>query len=273
MQLSHLNYAIWAVTTGLEVLVCALIYRRGLYRRLPFFAAYLTVLVASEGLGWAVYSVFGFGSWAAYDAAWTIHAILLAALGLAIGELCSRMLRAYPGIWALAWRILTAVGFLFLVHAAVESASRPYWLGTFVLALERDLELTATGVLFALLLIGRYYTLEMNSLERRIAGGLCFLLVVVVMTNAVMVQAMARHLTSRLAYAAWMADAQTWWNSAQGLAAMCVLVMWALALRKPIPAERPAPVLLPDSAYRELSPAVNFRLRALNTRLLELLKS
>ena len=272
MQLSHLSYAIWIVTTGLEVLVCALIYRRGLYRKLPFFAAYLTLLVASEGLAWAVYGVFGFGSWTAYDYGWIAHAILLAARGLAIAELCFRMLRSYPGIWALAWRILLAVSFVFLLHAAVESASRPYWLGTFVLALDRDLELTATGVLIVLLLIGRYYTLEMNSLERRIAGGLCFLSVVVVMTNAVMVQAMARHLTSWLAYAAWMADAQTWWNSARGLAAVSVLAMWALALRKPIAAERPAPVLLPDSAYRELSPALNFRLRALNTRLLELLK-
>ena len=54
MHLSHLNYAIWIVTTGLEVLVCALAYRCGLQRRLPFFTAYLTVLVASEGLVWAV---------------------------------------------------------------------------------------------------------------------------------------------------------------------------------------------------------------------------
>jgi hypothetical protein len=209
----------------------------------------------------------------AYDAGWITRAVLLAARGLAVGELCFRLLRTYPGIWALAWRILLAVSFVFLLHAAIESASQPYWLGTFVLALDRDLELTATAVLIALLLIGRYYTLGMDSVERRIAGGLCFLSVTILMTNAVMVQAMAKHLTSWLSYGAWLVQAQPWWNSAQSLAAACVLVLWAVALREPVPALRPAPVLLPASAYRELSPAVNFRLRALNTRLVELLKS
>ena len=273
MHLSHLNYAIWIVTTGLEVLVCALAYRCGLQRRLPFFTAYLTVLVASEGLVWAVYHLLGYESWAAYDAAWSMHAILLAARGLAIAELCFRLLRSYAGIWALAWRILLIVAFVFLLHAAIESASRPYWLNTFVMALDRDLELSATGVLIALLLIGRYYTLEMNSLERRIAAGLCVYSVVRVMTNAVMLQAIARHLPSSIDYSAWTQHAQTWWNTAQGLASACVLAVWAVALRHPVLATRPAPALLPAAAYRELSPAVNFRLRALNTRLLELLKS
>jgi hypothetical protein len=273
MHLSLLNYAIWIVTTGLEVLVCTLAFRRGLQRRLPFFTAYLTVMVASEVLGWAVYGVFGFGSWTAYDYGWTAHAILLAARGLAIAELCFRLLRSYAGIWALAWRILLIVAFVFLLHAAIESASRPYWLDTFVLGLDRDLELTATGVLVALLLIGRYYTLEMDRLERRIAAGLCVFSVVRLITNAMMAQAVSTHLPVWFGYHAWLDHAQTWWNSAQGLIGACVMVLWAVALRAPLPALRPAPSLLPDSAYRELSPAVNFRLRALNTRLLELLKS
>jgi hypothetical protein len=273
MHLGHLSYAIWIVTTGLEVLVCALAYSHGLYRRLPFFTAYLTLGVISAGLRWVIYGAFGFGSWAAYDTAWVANAILLAARGLAIGELCFCLLRAYRGIWALAWRILLGVSFLLLLHAAVESASRPYWLNTFVLALDRDLELAATGVLVALLLIGRYYTLEMDSLERRIAGGFCFLSIVMVTTNAAMVQTVGRHFPDWLGYYRRIGQVQTLWSSAQGLAAVGVLAMWAAALRHPIPAARPVPVLLPDSAYRELSPAVNFRLRAFNARLSELLKS
>lgn len=273
MHLSHFNYAIWIVTAGSEALVCALAYWRGLQRRLPFFTAYLTALVVSEAFMWTVYRAFGFGSLTAYNAAWITHAIMLAARGLAIGELCFCLLRSYPGIWALAWRILLGVSFVFLLHAGFVSASHPYWLDTFVLCLDRDLELTATGVLIALLLIGRYYTLEMNRLERRIAAGLCLFSVARVITNAMMAQAMATHLPSWLGYHAWMEQAQTWWNSAQGLVAACVMILWAVALRAPLPALRPAPALLPASAYRELSPAVNFRLRALNSRLLELLKS
>jgi hypothetical protein len=272
MHLNSLNYALWLVTTGLEVVVCALAYRCGLQRKLPLFTAYLTLLVVSEISVWSVYHVFGAGSWTAYDAAWTARAILLAARGLAIGELCFHLLRRYPGVWALAWRILLIVFFAFLIHAAVESASRPYWLNTFVIALERDLELAASAVLIAMLLIGRYYTLEMDSLERRIAAGLCVYSIARVMTSAVMVQAVATHLPNWAGYQAWLDHAQTWWNSLQGLASACVLVLWAVALRKPVSVARQTPVLLPASTYRELSPAINFRLRALNTRLLELLK-
>jgi hypothetical protein len=273
MHLTHLNYGLWILTTALEVLACSLAYRRGLYRSLPFFTAYLTLMVAATGFLWFVYRAFGFGSWIAYDAGWITHAILLAARGLAVGELCLRLLRSYPGIWALAWRILLAVSFLFLLHAGVESASQPYWLGTFVLALDRDLELAATGVLIALLLIGRYYTLQMDLLERRIAAGLCVMSVIIVVTNALLFQAAVAHPSSWLGYHAWLAHAQIWWNSAQAVASACVLSVWAVALWTPIPAKRAVPVLLPASTYRELSPAINFRLRAMNARLTELLKS
>jgi hypothetical protein len=48
--------------------------------------------------------------------------------------------------------------------------------------------------------------------------------------------------------------------------------IWCYALRKPLPALARAPVLLPAEVYRELSPAVNLRLRAINDRLLEMMK-
>jgi hypothetical protein len=273
MHLSHLNYALWVVTTTLEVVVCVLAFRHGLQRVLPFFTAYLVLGVFSTCIRWIVYTKFGFASWPAYEAGWIPHAFTLAAQGLAIGELCFRLLRAYSGIWALAWRILLSVSVLFLLRAGIESASRPYWLGTFVLALDRDLEMTAIGVLIALLLIGRYYTLEMDSLERKIAGGLCTLSIVSVTATALMTQAVTQHLPAWLASQAWLDRAQIWWNTAQSLAAICVLAVWAVALRKPALADRPVPALLPDSAYRELSPAVNFRLRTLNARLADLLKT
>jgi hypothetical protein len=46
--------------------------------------------------------------------------------------------------------------------------------------------------------------------------------------------------------------------------------MWIDVLREPGSTTRSSPALLPASAYRELSPAVNARLRALDARLLEL---
>jgi hypothetical protein len=273
MQLSNLSYAEWLLTAGLEIFVCALAYRRGLYRRLPLFTAYLTVSVASTVFMWIVYREFGFGSQIAYNVAWITQAILLVARGFAIAELCFCLLRAYPGIWALSWRILLAAAFLFLLHAALESAARPYWRNTFVLALDRDLELAATGILIVLLLIGRYYQLELDPLERQIAAGLCLYSMAHVITNGVMVQAAAAHFLNWVGYYyGQMGQVATWWNSARALSGYCAMIIWALALRQPFPAVRPAPELLPPSAYRELSPAINFKLRALNTRLLQLLK-
>jgi hypothetical protein len=271
MHLSHLAYAIWIVTTGLDVSVCAVACWRGLWRRLPLFTAYLTLAVVTTGVRWVVYGVFGFGSWTAYDAAWISNGVMLAALGLAIGELCFRLLGAYRGVWALAWRILLGVSFLFLVHAGVESAFRRAWLGTFVMCLDRDLQLTATAVLVVLLLIGRYYTLEIDQVERAITAGLCILSATAATSNALMMEGLATHPRSSVGYLAWIDHAQFWWNLFQDLVAVGVLAMWFVTLRQPFPAVRRAPTLVPVSAYRELSAALNLKLRALDARLLELL--
>jgi hypothetical protein len=272
MHLSRLSYALWIVTTGLAVWVCALAYRRGLYRRLPLFTAYLTLGVGTTAVRWVVYGVFGFGSWTAYDVAWITNASVLAARGLAIGELCFCLLGAYRGIWALTWRILLGVSCLFLLHAGLESAFRRYWLGTFVMALDRNLELMATAVLVALLLIGRYYTLEMDPLERAIALGLCTYSATAAIANSVLLQAFVTHLPSGHGYGVWIDHAQFWWNLAGGIATLGVLVMWAVVLRQPFPIVRPPPALLPVTAYRELSLAFNLKLRALDAHLQEMLE-
>ncbi|MGD0841165.1 MAG: hypothetical protein ABSA32_08425 [Candidatus Acidiferrales bacterium] len=272
MHISPLSYAIWIAGTLLEILVCALAYWRGLHRTLPFFTAYLTAHVVKTGIQWVIYQQFGFGSWAAYDASWISNAVTMVAQALLIGELCHRLLRAYPGVWALAWRALLFVSAAFMLNAAIESASHAYWLDTFVLALDRDLRLAAIAVLITLLLIGRYYELELDRLERRIAAGLCLYAVVDMITSAVMVHTVATHLPGWIGYQAWAQQSQAWWNVARALPSVGILSVWAVTLAQPIPATRPAPALLPASAYRELAPAVNLRLRAFNARLLELLK-
>jgi len=273
MHISPISYAIWIVGAPLEMLVCVLAFRRGLHHQLPFFTAYLIAHMAKTSFLWAVYREVGFGSWAGYECSWTATAVALAAQYLLIGELSYRLLRAYTGIWALAWRILLVVSAAFTLSAAIDSATHPYRLATFVLTLDRDLRLTAVGVLIALLLIGRYYGLELDHVERRIAAGLCVYAVVDMIANATMAHAMATHLTSWIGYGAWAQQTQVWWNVARSLPSLAVLSVWAATLWQPVLAARPAPALLPAMAYRELSPAVNFRLKALNGRLLELLKS
>lgn len=273
MNLTPVSYAFWIVGLALVLWACVLAYRRGLQHRLPFFTGYLTIMVASSGLKWIVYPVFGYGSWAAYYFGWSTMALVLAARSLAVGELCFCLLRAYPGVWQLAWRILLVVSLIFVGRAIAVSVSKPYWLNAFVPALERDLELASTAVLISLLIIGRYYTLQMDRLERAVAAGLCICSVSMLMTNAALTQAVTTHPPVWLGYHAWLQVIQTVWNSAQAVFGDVAVIIWIVALRHPVPAVRPVPDLLPESAYRELSPAINFRLRTLNARLLELLKS
>jgi len=63
------------------------------------------------------------------------------------------------------------------------------------------------------------------------------------------------------------------WNLIRFSSFMVSMGIWCFALRKPLPAPAKEPVLLPAEVYRELSPALNLRLRAFNDRLQELLKT
>ena len=63
------------------------------------------------------------------------------------------------------------------------------------------------------------------------------------------------------------------WASIHTSGEIISISIWCYALRKPLPAPAKDPVLLPAEVYRELSPAVNLRLRAFNDRLMGLLKS
>jgi hypothetical protein len=56
------------------------------------------------------------------------------------------------------------------------------------------------------------------------------------------------------------------------LSFIVVLVLWVVALRKPLPAENRQLALPSDAAYRRLSPEINEQLRLLNEKLLRLWK-
>jgi hypothetical protein len=117
-QLELLHYSL---TVGFITLLCLLVYFRHVQRHLPFFAAYSTVLLVCI-VGIAVfYHYFGFRSVAAFNAYWLAVGLVVIARSVAIAELCRYELRAYHGIWSLAWRILALMAVLFLGHAAIDA--------------------------------------------------------------------------------------------------------------------------------------------------------
>ena len=259
MQLPALDYALWTAASLLIVIVCALAFRRRLYLQLPFFTTYLALLVARDLTTWGVYLVWGYGSPFAFYYVWLTQAIVLASRAMAIGEIAWRALRQYRGIWALGWRLLCGIALLLLSHAALSARYNTFRINAFLVTAERDLELAAAGTLVAVLAICRYYRIRLEPVHRMVALGLGFYSAIQVLNDNVL----------RL----WGTPYFHLWNGIRMVAFGVALVIWLLALRKPLPTAAEAPILLPQHIYDGVAPQVNYRLRLLNQRILEILKS
>lgn len=259
VQLTTSDYLLWLGSLVLEVVLCALIVGRGLYRRLPLFSTYLALVLACDCVGLWVYRQWGYGSWAAWYFAWISQGVIFLARSGAVAELCWSSLRAYRGIWALTWRLLCGIAVLLLLSAALDVSRKTHRVLAFVLTVERGLELAAVVLLLTLLLLSAYYRIGIQPVAWMITLGLCLYSLIQVLNNSFMQE--------------WLTKYVFFWNGVRIVSYQAVLFLWLLALWKPLPAAAPAPTLLPQRVYDELSPQVNYRVRVLNERLLELLKS
>ena len=270
--MSHRDLILWCLTFGFEIFLCILVYGRGLQRRLPFFVGYATLLLLSTIALELIYLHFGFRSTTYYYADWITTGLDAVGRSLAIAELCHYGLRAYRGVWALAWRFLSAVALVSLGHAAIDAWGQPSWFATYVLTLDRDVEFTSVLVLIALLLICRYYGLALEPLEKWIAVGICLFCVVDAVNKTMLRDLLSSSFSHLSGMQPKIEQLNELCNTILLSAFMISMGIWCLALRKPLPAPAATPQLLPAGVYEELSPAVNLRLRAFNDRLLELLK-
>jgi len=259
MHLTLGSYVFGIVNLLLELVVCVYAFRRRLYLRLPMFTAYLTLLLARNLVLAFLYQAFGENSRVAFDSYWATQSMLLAARGAAVGEIAWRTLRMYRGIWALGSLLLAGIALVLIAEAWLAALGNRSRLAAFVLTAERGLELAVVVLLVALFCLSRYYGIRMERVEKLVALGLGVYSAFQVINNSFMRE--------------WLARYFQWWAEFRVASFLAALVIWWLALRKPLPAEQPAPVMLPQDVYDELAPQVSFRLRKLNERLLELLKS
>jgi hypothetical protein len=273
--------ALYWLTLGLQIVLCALVYVRNLQRRLPFFAAYVTWLVTKTSALLFVYHYYGFRSPGAYYAYWFTTGVDLIARSLAIAELCRYELRAYRGIWALTWRALAVLALLLLGHAAVDAWGQPDRLVIYGLTLERDLGISSIVILLAVLIVSNYYGLSLDPVQEWLATGMFFFCAVEVVNNSMLRETFTTHLfpwffsrymDSWSAMRPAVERANAWWNDIRSYAFMVSMAIWCVGLRKPLSAPARKPLLLPSEVYGELSPAINLRLRAFNDRLQEILK-
>ena len=259
MHLTFGNYVLLGGNSLLAAVVCAYAFRRRLYLRLPLFTAYLTLLFLRDLAMWWFYLGPGYDSRAAFDSFWVTQGILLAARGAAIAEIAWRALHRYRGVWALGSLLLLGIALLLLVQAGFSALGNRSWIAPFVLTAERGLELAAVVILVTLFYLSRYYGIRMEPVQRIVALGLGIYSAAQVINNSFMRE--------------WLTRYFSWWAHVRVISFFVALGIWWLALRKPLPAEQPKPVLLSQDVYDELAPQVSFRLRKLNDRLLEMLKS
>ena len=280
--MTHREIFLYMLTAGFEVLLCTLVYLRNLQRRLPFFAAHATLLlICTMGVA-LVYDHFGFRSAASYDTYWITTGLLVISRSFAVAELCRNELRAYRGIWALAWRALSFLAVLFLVHAAIDAWGQLDRFAIYGLTIERDVGIYSIVIMLSMLLVGRYYQLTVEPLHKWISVGICLVYFIDVINNTALWSAFNGNLSSWFHVASefsWpemrsrVERANDLWNMIRISGQIISMSIWCYALRKPLPASAKDAALLPAEVYRELSPAVNVRLRAFNDRLLEMLKS
>jgi len=173
----------------------------------------------------------------------------------------------------MAWRLLLGLFAILLMHAAYGALEQSNRLGSLILTLHRDLALASAVILVGILIIERHYQLELGPLERRIAIGLCVYFITVVLSNSLLIQWYMTHWPAFSGHPPSRASLEAWWNGTQLTVFDVALGTWCFALRKPLPAPKPEPTLLPPETYGELSPAISYRLRALNARLMDILKA
>jgi len=280
--MTHREIALYSLSLGFEILLCAFVYLRNLRRRLAFFTAYSVLLFVCTMSVALVYHHFGFRSVASFNAYRIAAGLIVIARSFAVAELCRYELRAYRGIWALTWRFLALLALFFLGHATFDAWGQVGRIAIYGLTIERDFGISSIVILLTMLLIRNYYGLTLPRLEKSIAVGLCVVWFTDILNNTMLGYAFTEYLSFWFftKYATlWpgirsqVESANDLWNTIRTSGLIVSISIWCYALRKPLPAPAKEPVLLPTEVYRELSPAVNLRLRAFNDRLMEMLKS
>jgi hypothetical protein len=241
------------VAIALEVGVCGLALRRGLYHRLRLFAVYLCAIVVAEVLRWVPILLYSLKSRQAFWAYWATQLILILLRGAVVFEIAGQILRPYAGVWRICKEGLCAVALVLVATALVPPEQQgPYALRV-IMAAERGMELAIVGFLLVALVVCRYYHIPVDRLLGLAALGLGLYSAIQVANNTFL-----NH---------WFQAYDAVWREIRLDSFMLATLIWVAALWKPLPDAQCAPKLLDAEVYSTLAPVVNVRLRELNARL------
>ena len=246
---------VWGLSVAAQVAICALLFLKGNFRRVPTFTAYLASNVCQAVLLYEIYHHLGFRTRMSVVVAWSSEFVTLMLRVLATTEVLRLILKPYRGIWGLGWRVLSvSFGVVFSV-ALLDSWRNLSWA---VVLADRGFHLAFAVALVACLVLIHYYVVPIHPVYKALLGGFCFYSCIVVLGNTV----------GGALFLRGTADFQRIWQLATMCAFVAVLLIWAFALRMPI--REPAPqadLLGTGRSYFAVSPEINERLRLLNEQL------
>ena len=243
---------VWELSVAIQLVVCAMLFVKGNFRRIPFFTAYVLSNVFQAAALYVIYRQLGYGSRSAALFAWWSQCVPQLLRVLAISEVLRLILKPYRGIWGLGWRVLTFAFCLVFSIALIGSRRDLSWT---VLVADRGLHLAFGVAIVGCLLLVRYYLLPIHPVYKALLGGFCFYSCIVVLGNTIGAILFLRGSTVY----------QIVWQFVTMGAFIVVLALWAVVLRTPLPeSAREKALLDAKGAYWEMSPQINERLRRLN---------
>jgi hypothetical protein len=233
MGLSFVQLALWVSTFLLECVVCFLAFRRRLYLELKVFSAYLVMLVVREVFLYWAYHDFGYSSRFVFYAFWLSQAFVLVLRAGSIAEIIWNASRGYPGFRMIAGWLIALVSALLVSRASWVIVRDVMTAPSLILGLEHHIEFTAAVVFFVLFVLWLRYDVPLRPHEKLIAVGL-FVYSLVQEVN----DAAAQH---------WVGPYFQWRDRIRIVSFVVVLIVWIVALRKPLEAPVKLTVSTPAS--------------------------
>jgi hypothetical protein len=252
---------LWALSVIAQLAVLTLLLLKGNFRKLPFFTTYVGLNICQAALIYIMLASWHPDISPSTDGIvrWVSEAATLVVQALATAELLRLVLNPYRGIWGLAWRILAGISIAVIIFVVIDALGNNDWI---IVVADRGYHLTFATAVIACLLFIRYYAVVVPPAYMLLLGGFCFYSCMTILINTVI-------------QAIWYRNnpyMEPVWQAVTILSFAIVQVVWAAALRKPLPVEVPRQNADSASLYFGVSPVINEQLRLLNEKLMRLWK-
>ncbi len=253
IEIAQVQNLLWAANAVVGAILTALLVLRKNYRLYLAFFSYVLLIDVQNILFFMTYRRWGFNSLIAWRIAWLTLGVLICARALAVAEVCRHLLARYRGVWALAWRLLSACAVLVLICSLI--IGKHQW-NLAVHSASRGLDLAIAAFIAGLFLFIKFYDVKTDSTARLLAVGFFLYSCFGVLNNTFL-----EH---------WLDRYSSLWNLLGLLAFLFSLFLWTRALRLPRTVPTREKVLLPETVYSTMGSEINLRLHLLNESLNQL---